>query len=351
MKRFLLLLLTGFFIFQSSAQKIKGQWKGIFIDKSTSRPNWGGDECEYVLELELKGNKITGYSYTYFTEGGKRFYTICKVEGDFNPQLKYAEVRETERTKTNVPTEISNCLQIHRLNYSSDKDGETLTGKWVPLPNQKGDCGFGVTQLTRRTLQKNFDGFNKGVAKNIPQTQKKIVPTRKTTVVPANSIAKNNKKLPLGTASNIDTKVSDVAANVQAEIKKQPNEEKEAAIPPPAEFQKRNLNVLKTIVVNNDMIKVDLYDNGEIDGDSISLVYNGRMILNSKKLSDKPITVKLNVDTDSDVNELVMFAENLGTIPPNTALMIVTDGNNRYEVRITSDLQKSGVIRFVHKAK
>jgi hypothetical protein len=44
-----------------------------------------------------------------------------------------------------------------------------------------------------------------------------------------------------------------------------------------------------------------------------------------------------------------MYADNLGSIPPNTALMVVTDGNKRYEVRITSDLQKSGTIRFIRK--
>ena len=52
-----------------------------------------------------------------------------------------------------------------------------------------------------------------------------------------------------------------------------------------------------------------------------------------------------------DVNELVMYADNLGSIPPNTALMVVTDGDSRYEVRISSDLQRSGVIRFIHKPK
>ncbi len=350
MKKILLLLFTGFLVHNVSAQKIKGQWKGIFIDKSTSRPNWGGDECEYVLELELVGTTISGYSYTYFTEGGKRFYTICKVKGYFNPKLKYAEIKETERTKTNVPTEIGNCLQIHKLNYSAGKDGETLKGNWVPQPKQKGDCGFGVTELTRRTLQNNFPGFNTGVAKNIPPTKNKIIPHKTITKVPTHSIAKNNKKLPVKPGKVL--KPVDVAVlKPESEIIKPTVSEVVVSTPPPAEYRKRNFNILKTFEVNNDIIKVDLYDNGEIDGDSISLVYNGRLILNNKKLSDKPITVKLNVDTESDINELMMFAENLGTIPPNTALMIVTDGNNRYEVRITSDLEKSGVIRFVHKVK
>ena len=68
-------------------------------------------------------------------------------------------------------------------------------------------------------------------------------------------------------------------------------------------------------------------------------------------LSEKPINVNLDATTNHDVNELTMYAENLGTIPPNTALMVVKDGDSRYEVRISSDLKKSGTIRFVHKNK
>jgi hypothetical protein len=74
-------------------------------------------------------------------------------------------------------------------------------------------------------------------------------------------------------------------------------------------------------------------------------------LLSHKRLSDKALSLTLNVEDNRPINELVMYAENLGEIPPNTALMVVTDGGNRYEVRIASDLEKSGVIRFVHKPK
>jgi hypothetical protein len=56
----------------------------------------------------------------------------------------------------------------------------------------------------------------------------------------------------------------------------------------------------------------------------------------------------LDMDDDVEVNELVMYAENLGTIPPNSAVMVIRDGPNRYEVRISSDLNNSGVVRFKH---
>ena len=114
-------------------------------------------------------------------------------------------------------------------------------------------------------------------------------------------------------------------------------------------LDKRINTVIKTIEVINKSFKVDLYDNGEIDGDSISLFYNNKLLLANKKLSDKAITLTITVDGESEMNQLVMYAENLGSIPPNTALMVVTDGPNRYEVRITSKLKKSGVINFILK--
>jgi hypothetical protein len=43
---------------------------------------------------------------------------------------------------------------------------------------------------------------------------------------------------------------------------------------------------------------------------------------------------------------LVMVAENLGRIPPNTSLMIVQDGEKRHQVSITSTEQKNAMVRF-----
>ena len=73
----------------TSAQNFTGQWKGEFVDKSTTFAGWGGDRCEYVLEVECKGTRVSGYSYTYFSDGGKRYYTICKLTGKLNKASKY----------------------------------------------------------------------------------------------------------------------------------------------------------------------------------------------------------------------------------------------------------------------
>jgi hypothetical protein len=335
------------------AQNFSGQWKGEFLDKSTSRGNFSGEKCEYVLELEVNGNTATGSSYTYFTENGKRFYTICKVEGSIENKKKYIEIKETERIKTNIPLNITNCFQVHKLTYFKKGDEETMEGNWVPSPNQKGNCGFGITNLTRRTLIKNYPGAYAKVQNNL-DTKPINNPIAKVNSAPKTKTEKAIKKTT--TAIDTDSK-TDIAKTTtpikEEEIIESTTKESEKFIQSSediSKLEKRKNLVIKTIEVESSTVKIDLYDNGEIDGDSISLFYNGKLLLSNKRLTDKSISLNLPVESNQNTNELIMFAENLGKIAPNTALMVVTDGSNRYEIRITSDLEKSGVIRFIHKA-
>ncbi|NOT94566.1 hypothetical protein [Ferruginibacter sp.] len=351
MKKIVQLLAAVFLTSAAFAQEFKGQWKGQFTDNSTSFMGWSGDRCDYVLELETNGSNVTGYSYTYFNDGGKRYYTICRLKGKLNKKSAYVEVTEVERTKTNVPSHIRNCFQVHKLTYFKQGDTQTLEGSWTPAPNQEGDCGYGTTVLSRRILKKNTPLFNNTTARaNKPEKKAAAKPVTKFTdknKVTAPPVAKNNNKFIAPPVKAIpETKPEPQVPNPPV-VKTDQNIKPR----PDVNFEKRNNNLLKTIEIENETFKVDLYDNGDIDGDTISLFFNGKLLLSHKRLSDKALTLNLNVEDSKDVNELVMYADNLGSIPPNTALMIVTDGGKRYEVRISSDLEKSGVIRFVHKPK
>lgn len=330
MKKYLLLLFVILLNTKIKAQNFTGQWKGTFIDQSTSFNGWGGEKCDYVLELEVNGEKIIGFSYTYFNDGVKRYYTICRLEGFIKKVSKYVEVREVERTKTNVPADVRNCFQVHKLSYFKKRKEETLEGSWIPAPNQEGDCGKGITNLSKRILQVKKPDFN-------------------------NTIARTGKPKP------VVTKITPKPTPIISKPKEQPPVVKEDVIPnnpmvPKNDlalknFDKRDNTVIQTIEVENETFKVDFYDNGDIDGDTISVFYNGKLIEAHKRLTDKALSLTLLINPNVIINELIMYAENLGSIPPNTAVMIVTDGGKRYEVRIASDLKKSGVIRFVHKPK
>jgi len=85
------------------------------------------------------------------------------------------------------------------------------------------------------------------------------------------------------------------------------------------------------------------------DGDMISLFYNQQLILSNQKLTHKSIKLKLELDDSKAFNEISMFAENLGLIPPNTALMIINDGKKKHEIRLTSSLEKNATIRIKRK--
>ena len=118
-------------------------------------------------------------------------------------------------------------------------------------------------------------------------------------------------------------------------------------MPPKPEILKRRSNeLIKTFYTSAKEIKIELYDNGEIDGDTITVYHNNELIISKKRLTDKPITFMIKADEDSPHHEFVMVAENLGSIPPNTALMIVTAGNQRFETFVTSTEQKNAVVRL-----
>lgn len=326
-----------------------GQWKGSFVDNSTSFIGFSSEKIDYVLELECYGSEVTGYSYTYFTERNKRYYTICKLKGTLNRATKEIIVTEFERTKFNTPPDFSNCFQTHKLKYVKQSDEtEALQGTWIPAPNQNGDCGYGHTTLERK--------INKRISlpvetKPVKMPAKKNQPFRDMNREPQKQTKPINKENKKTETHNPQIIKRDTAVNKDIITTGPPLKKEQKILAPDLKFEKRTNSILKTIAIKSETFTVDFYDNGEIDGDTISVFFNGKLVLSNQMLTDKPITLKLTIDPEKTINELVMYAESLGTIPPNTALMIVHDGDDRYEARIESDLGRNGTIRFTHKPK
>jgi hypothetical protein len=104
------------------------------------------------------------------------------------------------------------------------------------------------------------------------------------------------------------------------------------------------------IAIVGDSIELNFYDNAEIDGDSISLFLNGKLLFNHVLLSAQAYTFKLAVKDLPEGSELTMVAENLGSIPPNTAYMTALVNGQRYSARLESTEQSSGVIKLVRKS-
>lgn len=329
-----------------------GQWKGGFDEGGFRIPGFD-ENIKYVLELTINGSAVTGYSYTYFQEGLNKYYTICRLTGTLDRESNDLVVTEVERTKFNTPPDFQNCFQTHRLHYEKDTGNiEVLRGTWIAAPGQGTGCGSGTTVLSRRMVSNLPTGFmphkNNTVAK-VPEKK----PAHKNSVATAPKTSKPSvRKLPPSKNLNHEKKEVQKTETVKTLIPKNnpsDNELSQSKItiaPPIKGFAPRRKDIVKTITIENPTFKLDFYDNGVIDGDSISVFYNGRLVLSHQMLSEKPISLELKLDKNVSENIVTMYADNLGTIPPNTALMVVTDGKKRYEVRMESDTEKSGSVIF-----
>lgn len=104
------------------------------------------------------------------------------------------------------------------------------------------------------------------------------------------------------------------------------------------------------VLFKSDSLELSLYDNGEIDGDTVSVYINGELAMSKQGLKASAIkkTIYIQPGEQADFT-LVLFADNLGKYPPNTGLLVVHDGEDVYHLRFSSDLQKSSGIVFKRK--
>jgi len=112
----------------------------------------------------------------------------------------------------------------------------------------------------------------------------------------------------------------------------------------PRVLRERKNELVNTFKVDAQDVRIDYYDNGEIDNDSITVYDNNALAIDRKRLSYSPITIYLHLDETHPLHEIITVADNLGDVPPNTALMVITYGKKRHEVTITSDEKKNAKV-------
>lgn len=226
---------------------------------------------------------------------------------------------------------------------------KTVTPDIATINAKKIQAALGVPQdgkigpKTNASIKQKAPSFNEDldltnsnqVTRLITIIKKYKAPIKKTTPPVASN---QNKTQAAPPAIATDT----IAKTVPTQ--NQPIAQPKKIIPIPDVIKSRSNPLIKTINTGSQDIKIELYDNGEIDGDTITVYDNNEVIAWKKGLSNKPITLNLKADANTPTHEIVMTADNLGSIPPNTALMIVTTGGKRYQVFISSDKQRNAKV-------
>ena len=356
MKRFVLTVFTflpAFSVF-SFAQNITGIWRGYFITDD-------GQQYRFEIQMEQKNNTLSGVTYSY---QDKRFYGKCTMTGNFSNASGNALIQEIKTIEVRMALSSSACIQKCLLTYAKSGKEEFLEGEFSSIIEKTDslrgafrgdDCGGGK-MILRKVPTSDFyvEPFlrkKKTPVDDNPPLVKTTPPSNSSTNNPKPPATNQNKRNT--TATNRNTVLvkpkADSAKKVEVDPVK-PDDKKELTVKPNIKSQdllrSRENNLVQTLLISSEDVIVKLYDNGEIDDDTISVYLDKKLVLSKKRLTASALNINLKMDESNPDHELVMVAENLGRIPPNTSLMIVTAGDQRYEVRITSTEQKNAMVRF-----
>lgn len=245
----------------------------------------GGCFPQYNIELQINfiatANTLSGRAYDYYDI--TRFVKL-DFSGRYNSTTKRMVIIENDLMETHIPDACVPCIKTYDLNWTKSGNEEVLAG----------EC----------------KGREFGSSNSCPSY--KIVLRR---------VAKSDF------AVDIEQKPELVALEKNLHL------------------QPRSKELVKTIAIPSGEIKLDFYDNAEIDNDTITVLLNGKLLLYRQMLKATPLTIKLNAFPNTDY-EIVMYADNLGTIPPNTALLVITAGEKKYEVRLASSEQTSAAVKL-----
>ena len=351
------LLLIPFTRITTSGQDVTGIWRGYFITD---------DGEQYKLEFQVKQNGsavVSGVSYSYLDV---RFYGKATMTGRFTKSSSSFRIQEIKTVEIKSLTGSGACIMNYVFTYARSGKEEFLDGTFLGKQENKydpstkymwGDCGGGKVHLRKVTtsdfyvepfLRKKINTpdltqKDSAVKKIIPPPVKPII---NKPVVKTNTTTDKNNTNVSKTTTPAKTKIDSIQKIQTPVVTTVPPKEN---ISTPSLLKTRQNELVKTLVVTNPNVTVKLYDNGEIDDDTISVFWDKKLVLSSKRLTASPLTVKLKMEDDSADHELIMVAENLGRIPPNTSLMIVESGEQRFDVRITSTEQKNAVVRFKYQ--
>lgn len=345
------------------AQTVSGSWFG------RADVEMAGMHNNYLTELVIKqkGTRVDGIFGYYFRDKYQSFF----VHGRYNPKTR-------EITILNIPviyyasnSTVNNidCNTNFRGTLLISKVSSSLTGAFYHDEKYKYLCPDLKVSYTLDRADHEQDSAMTTVAARArmwkPQPDDVVVNEVKAAPLPVSIAAGSEKSAPTdsGRTVPVDSARAARADSVKATVAGTDTARMVVAAPPvvdphkedsgkiAASFVKRKAVLNQELLVESDSIRLSFYDNGEIDGDSISVFVNHELVLSHQELAAKAFNIYLRLDSTRELNEISMFAENLGRLPPNTALMVVTDGKNRYEVFMSSSLSENATVELRRKKK
>jgi len=320
---------------------------------------WKGKINRQKVEVKIiqNGDSLTGTSYYYESANNYRRYSI---RGYFDATTNEAvwwddQLLEEKSTRFTISTPGKMPL-LSRADFNCPGGSKMmLDGKAAQKENDrvaKGEVHLDKNEQTDFEDEWDFVIDNYTVGGNDPEIIDSINAIAQLPVKPAEELIGIKEETPKIIATEKPAQKETVPPE-----KINPVIEKPQPVVKPAEplkaptieekFVTRQKVFIKEIPVSGDSIELRFYDNAEIDGDSISLFLNDKLLFQHIKLTANAYAIKLAVQDLNERNELVMVAENMGAIPPNTSYMVAIVNGHRQDAYLASTEGSSAMIQFV----
>ena len=271
------------------SQNLTGKWYG----KITQKP--GGYSELYDFELNLSQRKnIWGDSFAFLEDSIEiRIGLSGFVEKD---TIRLRENRDWVRSDK-VPWNWTACIKDINLTYRKENTFEFLEGTWTGVSK---DFPYDTCIPGRIILSRTVTGLNQFLYEN------------RDSVVIAN--------VP------VETKIETAILDFQA---------------PFMETETKKVTEIKVFSKN---LKMRLMDYMKVDNDTVSVYLNRNLLAKNIWISKRAAVINFSLDPAYTTHEILLFAENLGQIPPNTSELLIIDGKFTHRIMIVSDKQKTAAV-------
>lgn len=347
----LLTFILFLFCVSSSAQKISGFYSGTLYNDSTRMTQ------KYELALNEYRGKITGYSYVTFVSQDTFYWGIRKVkatvEGDslvvvddkiVANNFPEAPAKKVGRTIT-IPLHGQDSLVMINGSWKTNQ-----TKKYYSVPgsirmDRSSDSSSSPLISHLKELKIIHDPVYAAI--DTRHLEKQDAETR---VVKEKKSKTKTEETKQNDNAIVQTKVKVKEDKVKVEketrekTKSNPINNKPVVLP----FNERKEKHLQNIEVTSDSLVLAFYDNGMVDGDTISVYVNNEIVISGARLKSVATKKTIGIPANTDI-VILLVADNLGTLPPNTGLMTVTDGDRSYQVNFSADMQTNASVTIRRK--
>ena len=325
---------------QDSIWYLSGDWKTNQTKKYYSVTG----KVELKEEANFEKSKIFPHLEELSIDKDVEFYAAAKKQAASKQQTSgVAAVNKTQESKkTAEPAITKDVAKSERSNDnpSANEQNNNSVAESIQEPDLQ-STSLKKSDLPAATMpaeqKKEVAGIN-----SRPEVKKQELPVKKV-----------EPEITAGDADLAKTtiKKSDLITTAKADDKKLKSDSKEIKVNAIAAafVQERKMVAAQVVTFKSDSLELSLYDNGEIDGDTVSVLLNGSILLARQGLKGTAIKKTIYIQRGDDEVNLVLYAENLGKYPPNTGLLVVHDGEDVYQLRFSADLQQNASVVFRRK--